>query len=103
MNALQLRKQLLLAESELNRAQLAGDITALRAGVRALGARAKSFRAIASSAAVLVTTLAAFRGRKSADDAAKPSWFQTLLKSASLISTLWLACRSPGRDQTEVK
>jgi hypothetical protein len=102
MNPIQLRKQLLLAESELNRAQLVADITALRMGAHTLAARARSFRAIASTAAVLVAALAAFRGRKSADAAAKPSWLQTLLKSASLISTIWLACRSQGRDQNEV-
>ena len=52
---------------------------------------------MASSAAVLVTGLAAFRRGKSAA-AAKPSWLQTMLKGAGLISTLWLAFRPPDRD-----
>ena len=99
MNTLQSRKQLLLAESELNRAQLAGDMAALTAEVRTLTDRAKSFGSIASSAAVLVAGLTAFRRGKPAGADAKPSWRQTLLKGAGLISTLWLAFRSQRRDR----
>ena len=102
MNPLESRKQLLLAESELNRAQLVGDMAALRADVRALTDRAKSFGSIASSAAVLVAGLAAFRRGKSAAAGAKPSWLQTILKGAGLISTLWLAFRSQGCDRDRV-
>jgi hypothetical protein len=99
MNSLELRKQLLLAESELNRAQLAGDMVALKSGVRTLANRAKSFESIASSAAILVAGLAAFRRGKPANIGAKPSWPQIILKSASLVSTLWLAFRSPNRGR----
>lgn len=101
MNPLESRKQLLIAESELNRAQLVGDLAALTADLRTLTDRAKSFRAIASSAAVLVAGLAAFRRGKPVDADAKPSWLQTILKGAGLISTLWLAFRSRGRDQKD--
>jgi hypothetical protein len=41
----------LIAESELNRAQLVGDLAVMTAGVRTLTDRAKSFGSIASSAA----------------------------------------------------
>ena len=47
MNPLESRKQLLIAESELNRAQMAGDMAALTAGVRTFTDRAKSFGSIA--------------------------------------------------------
>jgi hypothetical protein len=99
MNPLESRKQLLLAESELNRAQLAGDMAALTAGVRKFTDRAKSFDSIASSAAVLVADLAAFQRGKPANGAAKSSWLQTILKGAGLISNLWLAFRSQGCDR----
>jgi hypothetical protein len=99
LNPLESRKQLLIAESELNRAQMAGDMAALTAGVRALTDRAKSFGSIASSAAVLVAGLAAFRCGKPAGADAKPSWLRTLLKGAGLISTFWLAFRSQRRDR----
>jgi hypothetical protein len=98
MNTLATRKQLLLLESELNRAQLARDMAELRAGARALGERAKSFTSIFSSAGVLVSALAAFRRDKRADAGTRPSWPQTILKGAGLISTLWLAFRSQERD-----
>ena len=73
-------------------------MAALTAGVRTFTERAKSFGSIASSAAVLLAGLAAFRRGKSADAAAKPSWPQTILKGAGLISNLWLAFRSRGSD-----
>jgi hypothetical protein len=101
MNPLDSRKQLLIAESELNRAQLVGDMTALAAGVRALTDRAQSFGSIASSVAVLVAGLAGFRRGQPKDADAKPSWLQVILKGAGLISTLWLAFRSPGRRQKD--
>ena len=101
MNPLESRKQLLIAESELNRAQLVGDMAALTAGVRTLTDRAKSFGTIASSAAVLVAGLAAFRRGKPMDADAKPSRLQTILKGAGLISTLSLAFRSQRRDQKD--
>ena len=99
LNPLESRKQLLIAESELNRAQMAGDMAALTAGVRTFTDRAKSFGSIASSAAVLVAGLAAFRRGKPVDADAKPSWLRTILKGAGLISTFWLAFRSQRRDR----
>ena len=96
MSLLESRKQLLIAESELGRAQLIGDMAALTADVHTLTNRAKSFGSIASSAAALVVGLAAFRRARSAPAATKPSWPQTILKSAGMVSTLWRAFRSHG-------
>jgi hypothetical protein len=31
----------------------------------------------------------------------KPSWLQTIFKGAGLISTVWQAFRSQGRDQKD--
>lgn len=101
MNPLESRKRLLIAESEINRAQLQEEWEAMTNGVRSLADRAKSFASIASSAAVLLAGLAAFRRGKSVDADAKPSWLQTILKGAGLISTLWLAFRAKGHDQED--
>ena len=101
MNSLESRKQLLIAESEINRAQLLEEMAALTAGVRTVTARAKSFGSIASAATVLVTGLAAFRRTRSVLGAAKPSWLQTALKGAGMVSTLWMAFRSRRRDQND--
>ena len=100
MNPLESEKQLLMAESELNRAQLVGDMTALTAGVRTLTRRAASLGSIALSSAALATGLAAVqRGRPV--DSAKSSRVDTILKCVVLLSTLWLALRPPSRDQGE--
>jgi hypothetical protein len=71
-------------------------------GVRSVAGRAKTFNSIISSAAVLVAALAAFRRGRRAQAEAKPSWLQTILKGAGLISTLWLAFRSQRRDRDGV-
>jgi hypothetical protein len=99
MNPLESRKQLLIAESELNRVQMVGDWAAMAAGVRTVTDRARSFGSIASAAAVMVTGLEAFRCGKAVDASAKPSWLKTILKGARLVSTLWLALRAKGPDR----
>ncbi len=99
LTPLQSRKQLLVAESELNRAQLACDIAALKAHVRTLTDRAKSLGLVVSSVAVLVAGLAAFRRGQRAGTGAKSSWLKTILKGAHLISSFWPASRPPRSDE----
>jgi hypothetical protein len=99
LKPLESRKELLLAESELNRAQMVRELSAMTAHVRALTDRARSFDAVASSAAVLVSGLVAFQRNKTTDADAKPSWTKTILKGAGLVSNLWLAFRPKGRDR----
>lgn len=99
VNPLESRRRLLVAESEINRVQLVGDMAALTAGFRTLTDRAKSFGSIASAAAVLVAGLAALRRGRSGSADVKPAWWQTILKSAGMVSTLWLAFRAKGHDQ----
>ena len=97
MNPLESRKQLLIAETELDRAQLVQEWVAMTVGVRTLSGRVKSFGSIASAAALLVAGVVAFRRVKFADAAAKPSWLQTILKGAGMVSSLWLAFRARPR------
>ena len=94
---LELRKQLLIAESEINRAQLVQEWVAMMVGVRTLTGRVKSFGSIASAAALLVAGLAAFRRGKRADAGVKPSWFQMALKGAQAAGSIWLAFRARSR------
>ena len=101
LNPLESRKRLLLAESELNRVQLAEDLHALRSDVNAVVDRVKSFNSIASSAAGLVSGLASFRRAKTANGDGKSHWPRRLIKGAGLIFRLWLAFRSKGRDRKE--
>jgi hypothetical protein len=97
VNPLESRKQLLIAESELNRAQLAQECVALKAGVLMLTARAKSIGAVSSAAALLLAGLAAFRRGRRGNARAKPSWFHRVLKGAQAAGSIWLAFRSRSR------
>jgi hypothetical protein len=99
LNQLQSRKQLLIAESELNRSQMTGELSAFAEDMRALTERAKSFGTIASSAALLVAGVAAFKRNQTAGGCGKPSWWQTIIKGAGLASSLWMAFRSKQRDR----
>jgi hypothetical protein len=101
VNPLESRKRLLLAESELNRAQLVEDLGALKSDVNALVDHVKSFKSIASSAAVLVSGLAAFQREKPANGDGKSHWPRRLIKGAGLIFKLWRAFRPKRRDPKE--
>ena len=102
LNPLESRKQLLIAESELNRAQMVQEWQAMADGVHSVADRARTISSIASTAASLIAGLASFRRNKSAPAAEKPSLGQTLLKGAGLISTVWQAIRSSGRGRDGV-
>jgi len=103
MTQLQAHKRLLLAESELNRTLLAADLAGLNAGVRTLTNRAKSISSIATTVAVLVTGLTAFQRSKPANGSAKHPWASNILKTAGLLSNLWLAFgpRARGDDDKQ--
>ena len=98
MNRLESRKQLLIAESELNREQVVDDLAAMTAGVHALTDRAKTFSSIASATALLAAGVAAFRRGRSPAAVTNPTWLHPLLKGAGLVSTLWLAFRARRRE-----
>jgi len=93
MNSLESRKRILIAESELNRAQLVQEWQTMADGVRSVTDRAKSFGSIASIAAVLVAGLAAFRRSRSTPAGRNPLWWRSLLKGWQLAGTLWSAVR----------
>ena len=98
MKALESRKQLLIAESELNRAHLMHELNTAAGEVHALAVRAKSVGSIASVVAALVAVLSSVRHKESAPGAKKP-WWQSLGKVAGLVSVFWAAFRSPpNRD-----
>ena len=98
VSPLQARKQLLIAESEINRTLLVDEIALLAEDVRDLGDRASTITSIASTAAIVVTGLAALKRGRSVETGAKPSRFQTFLKGAGLVSSLWLAFRARKTD-----
>jgi hypothetical protein len=100
MNPLASRKQLLIAESELNRAQLVRELETIADQVHSFVDRAATVGSLASLSASLMIGLTCFRRGKTATAAGKPSWLQTILAGAQLARSLWTRFRSPcpGRD-----
>jgi hypothetical protein len=89
MSELEVRKQLLVAESELNRAQLAQEWQIMAAGVHSLTDRVKSISSVALAGSLLIGGLMYFWRIKSAPVERKPSWWQILLKGGRLAASLW--------------
>ncbi len=98
MTPLQSRKQILIAESELNRAHLVQDWRTLAEEFQALATEVRTVRSFASAATTLVAGVAAFWRKKSPPPEAKPLWWQTMIKSAGTISSLWEAFRARRSD-----
>jgi hypothetical protein len=98
VNALASRRQLLVAESELNRDQLLAECQTMTAGVRSLADLVKSVGSLASAAALLAAGWSDCRRRKPARPAGvKASWFQTLLNGAELAGSIWHAFRARSK------
>ncbi len=93
LGSLDAEKQLLIVESELNRAMFIGDVAVLVESVHMVKSRVKSFGGIVSSAVMLMAGLV-----KPIGAGAKISWIQTMLKGVGLISTIWLAFHPHKRD-----
>jgi len=89
LNPLQSRKQLLVAESELNRMQLLQKFQTMTGEVRALSKQARTLGTFASAAAALVTGVASFCRKKPVASIGKPSWWQTLVKGAGVAASFW--------------
>lgn len=89
----------MLAESELNRAQLVQEFQALANGVHSLASQVRTASSFVSATASLVAGVVSFRRKTPAPAAKKPSWLQTVLKGAGLISTFWQTFNSQGCDR----
>jgi hypothetical protein len=96
LSPLELRKKLLIAESEINRAQLSEEWQTMRHGACDLARQAKTIAAWAASAALLVAGVRALWRGPPAPRTAKCSWLQKILSGARLASTIWFAFRPRG-------
>lgn len=97
MNPLHVRRQLLIAESELNRAELCKEWQTMAGGVRGLAGRAKALGSLAATFAVVVVGLTTLRRGKPGAASNKLSWLSSAIKGARLILTAWLAFHPPSR------
>jgi hypothetical protein len=87
MTPLESRKRLLIAESELNRAQLVQDWRTMEGEARSLARKARTIGTVASSVASLASGLMSFRSKKSEPSAEKPSWWRVFLNGAQLVGS----------------
>ncbi len=101
MKPLESRKQLLIVESELNRAQLVQEWQTLKGEVHALTDQARTIRSVASAVATLVAGLASCRRKAAAPPAEKPSWWRKISQGAGLVATLWKAFRPSGSGEAD--
>ena len=99
MNPLQSRKKLLIAESELNRAQLVQDWQTMADDVHVFTKQARTISSFASAAVSLVAALISFRRKKAKAAAEKHSWLQTILKGAQIACSLWTRFSQQSREQ----
>jgi hypothetical protein len=91
---MQAHKQLLLAESELNREQIQEELSAIRQSVGQTVSRLKTVGSLASVATLLAASVSAFRHKSDAPSETKTSWVGTILKGAQLAGSLCLGFRS---------
>ena len=95
MNPLTSRKKLLIAESELNRAQLVQDWQNIEDEVHALTNQARTITSFATAAVSLVAGLVSFRRKNATPADKKPSWLKKILNGAQFAGALWSEFRSP--------
>ena len=95
LTPLLVRKQLLLAESEVNRVQLQHEWQCLEKETRALACHAQSVcSAVTSVAAMGIAGCNAFREFRAARCQGKTSWLATLINGVRLGTALWTSFRS---------
>jgi hypothetical protein len=97
LTPLESRKQLLLVESELNRAQLLNELRDLNNEIQNLKSQVQAAGTLVSSAAKLATTFSAI-GRafthRDAGENGKSSWLSNLLNGVRTGASIWGALRS---------
>jgi hypothetical protein len=98
LSPLESRKSLLVAESELNRAQFIEDWQTMGDGVHSLAARVKSVSSLAAAAALLGATLLALRRGRASTHRGKSSWLQMAIKGAKVVGSIFLALRPRPRN-----
>jgi hypothetical protein len=100
LTPLETRKQLLLVESELNRAQLLNELRDFKNEIDHLKYQVREMGSIAASAAKLAATFSAIGqafSHRNEGEKEKPSWISTLLNGAKAGTSLWHLFRSCWR------
>jgi hypothetical protein len=100
LTPLESRKQLLLVESELNRAQLVNELRDLNKELQHLRGQVQAVGTLVSSAAKVAATFSAIGGaftHRDAGENGKSYWLSTLLNGARIGASIWGALRSHSK------
>ncbi len=95
LTSLETKKQLLLVESELNRAQMLNELRDFQGEIQHLKHQVWEIGSVAASAAKLAASFSAIRqafSHRNEDE--KPSWISMLLNGAKAGTSLWRLFRS---------
>lgn len=102
LKGLETRKKLLLAESELNRAELTRDVDALQSEVAHLKKQAMAVGSLVSSGALIATAFSIFRRNKkseNSDGASKLSWITAAIEGARIGTSVFQKIKSLFRER----
>ena len=103
LSSLETRKQLLLAESEINRVHLLKDLELLKEEVARLKKEVYTVGSIASTAALVATAVSLFRRHLKKTDGekgpSKMSWITTALEGVNIGASLFQKVRSFFRER----
>ena len=99
LTGLQARKQLLIVESELNRAQLVAEWREVKTGMVRLADQISTVGSMAESIAKISASISTlFRGfSRNNGDGQESSWISTLFKGARAGASWWSSFRSHSR------
>jgi hypothetical protein len=99
MNPQQLRKQLLIAESDVLREQLVQDIRLVRQGVTSAKEQAKSVVSFGSIAASLMAAFSAYKLTQKSEGEEKPSIISKLVTGTRAAVSVWAALKSATKPK----
>jgi hypothetical protein len=87
LTALEIRKQLLVAEADMHREQLRSDLKSIRADLKHLEEKAKSAGTMISVIGLIATTVSLFRGRRKQTQDDRPSPLSSAFKLARVLAS----------------
>jgi hypothetical protein len=104
LSSLQTRKKLLLAESEVNRAELVRELHKVKGEISHIKKQVCAIGSVASSAALAATAFSLFRKRKTSSESSNgsgkaASWLSAALAGARIGTSLFLKIRSMLRER----
>jgi len=103
LTPLEIRKKLLLAESELNRAELLKELEDLKGEIHRVSHHVRTIGSVASSAALLGTVVSIFQRRfsraKDSNGHEKSPWLSAAVDGARVGVSLFLKIKSLFRER----